>query len=241
MCLTVLVLTAQANPTAAIVHHSPFGACNVQESLNLDTPVKLKRWLDEHGVAYSDDADETTLRTAVVRRVKRIKKEAMPISTQRSLFKEALSISSLVQLLNRIRRTEDTNITFKTIVAIIDDISPDIVKDKHGVGKEAVCTGLVYNGVCYKCNATVDPVRAYSFTLSLRDVQDSTIKVNVMASHDAGVQLFACGPEQYDALNATQQGDVVEKATEVKVNIAVRISWDANRGDAIVIAYAIKP
>ena len=174
---------------------------SVQDSLQLNTPAKLKRWLTDHDVQFDADADDSTLRTAVVRRIKRLRKEAMPASTQRSLFKESIHLTAFIELLNDIRRTQNSTTTFKTIVAVVDDISPDVVKDKHAVGKTAACTGMVYDGKCYKCNEIVKPVRAFSFTMILRSVHDASVKFNLSASHDAGVQLFMCSPEEFDALS----------------------------------------
>ena len=149
----------------------------------LNTPVKLKRWLDDNSVTYDADDNEDVLRTMVKRRMKRHARETTSLPAARQIIKDPISLHAFMSEMDAIRQSHDTKIMYRTVVARIDKMAPEVLKKKHHAQSvRDACRGFVYNGTCYTCSAVVEGVDVYSFTVSVVDVNNAARSINLPVS-----------------------------------------------------------
>lgn len=175
------------------------------------------------------------LRTKVKRRMKRIAKEAMSDGARRALFKEHLTVKGLLEHTRYLKAVASDETKWATVRGKIDDFAPDLVKLKHTI--EGGCRGGVFMNKCWECNAITEGVKAFSFSLKIRDIDDEGTMVRLTASNTAGEAIFGMNAATFDGLDQTVQGDIIEKKTETTVVLSLSLKYDKMKDSMWVNAY----
>ena len=183
----------------------------------IDTPEKVKEYLNAEGIEYDDAADNSWLYTLAKRRLKRrLFDEGAPVQRKSRNVGVARSLKDLMACLARLEAkgnaSGEEEKAWPTVRFAIEDM-PDagtLVGLKHQIADSDMCTGNVVDSVCNRCHSHVPGVPAYSFKLLAKDTAESSVQLGIHVSHKGACELFKMGAAELRALSLGEQGRMIE-------------------------------
>ena len=103
---------------------------------------------------------------------------------------------------------------------------------------DAPCTGLVVDGVCRGCRASVPGVLGYGFDLWLVDRNSSKYTLHVKAAESAGASLFGMPASEFSRLSKMELGEKIESVTFETYSLG--IFYKVTDGDLVTVAFDMK-
>ena len=123
------------------------------------------------------------------------------------------------------------------VIFVLDEVSPVIVKLKHSTGVDAHCRGNIENGVCRGCGSTTVGVLAYSFTMVIRDIKDSTVKLKVGCSASAGESLFKKSADEYFKMDRNTHDTLFYSVFEEPFYGGIKLNFDQSKEETFVLCF----
>ena len=215
---------------SAIVARAPS-----QEKLN--TPQKLKRYLEDNGVTVTPDSSTKYLRCMAKKHMAKLRMADSTPEQRRAEFKGdyGISIKQVTKIVEEKRAIGAADTEWLTVKCVLTNVSPDIVKVKHEVGSTASCRGLVRNGVCSRCKQSTAGVIGYSFQAILADLDDETVSITVACAEKAGDALFDMTASSFSKLSeataTAKAGDLLYEPYA----FTLKIEYDAGKNEVVLI------
>ena len=172
----------------------------------IDTPEKVRTYLQEQQIAHDDNACDAHLFMLARRRLRRRLFQDGAISRASRINPAlALSVEDLIKTLHRIRNKAADSGTvqkiYPTVTFKIDEWpDPNVVCLKHQVADDNKCKGRVVDGACNRCYCVVPGVLAYSFQVHIEDNTQPLATLTAWVSDKGGAALFGMPADQFNAL-----------------------------------------
>ena len=204
---------------------------------DFSTPQKVREFLDDNDVTYTEEDSEGDLLKKARKRAKTLSR-GTPQSAAKKLFAatKAHSVASLRRKVDSTPDIPEGNCVWTSVLCVIDDLFDlPLVKLKHGVGTTATCRGLIKDGTCRGCNSVVPGVYGYAFNIMVMDKDDRHTKYVLTGSEGAGTALFGMSGAAFAQLSRDEQQARIEAITEERVVFGVQIRGKSD--EHLVLAY----
>ena len=207
--------------------------CAFQDLKLINTPTKVKKYLDTEGVEYDAQLPPSTLRLKAKARMKRKLDETTSVEAQRDLFQEAplKTVTDLIEMMEVVKSNKTK--CFMRVKFNITSISPDVVRLKHAEEHNAPCRGIITAGKCNFCQTYVPGVVCYSFMLMINDVDHDEVVCKTIAAKVLGTSIFQMSAEAFSNLSSQARADVIESAMTRTYRAGTHIHPDDKTGGAI--------
>ena len=182
-----------------------------REDIDLESRDAVKKYLDDEGIEYDDDAPFAYLQNRVRARMRRkLSKEEREAS-----FKKLAAIDKARPLADVKRAMDefaddylggaDTKDKLFTSARCIIDTLPDeqVVKNKHHFDWQR-CRGNIVRGQCRQCRVFTPGELGYSFPVVIRDEKNQNV-LYANVSDKGGTALFGMSAVQFNALSHAEK------------------------------------
>ena len=214
---------------------------DAQDKTILDSPVRVKTYLTEQGIEYDPGTDASVLRGRAKARMKRIRAEGLSSSAKRLMFQDsnALTLKNLFEIVESIKSKGVKHEVHYKIRFCFEDIQFDVIADKHGVGRNAKCSGRVRDGRCMKCKETgVIPVLAYSFKAKIHEINDEDTTTQVLCTESAGETMFGMPATMFNFQSESDRLSLIENISNVPVHAGLWINFSPP-DDLLLLVYDV--
>ena len=193
--------------------------------------VKLKTFLTANGVPFDPNMSSKGLRLLCKRRILRLKH----FQAERPLQGVHAS-ESLAQYKARITKMVDNNFgpkVFPSFNCKLLWIEPDVTIIRHS----KLCRGVITGGMCNareckEADRNSDGEHAFNITMVLCDLEDSTELLNLKGYAKTGSIIFEKTAADVAAMTDDERADILEKWSEVALNVSVHLEYNIAKGTA---------
>ena len=196
----------------------------------------LIQYLQQESIDIPDTEDTRSIRAAVIRRLKRRRREQERRDLAGAVFgyQTALSLAQVKAIASEMVSADIECRRFEKVIFKIDDISDDVIAMRH----LPECKGLIQNGKCKSCGETTDGQAAFKLELVLEDVKDASVKLETGGGDALGNALFKKSASVVQAMSRSELDDVVETWVEVPILASMCLAYNTSMGK--VSAYPFK-
>ena len=213
------------------------------------TPEKMKEYLDEEGVEYQSDMEDSYLKGLCVRRAKRkagnnndqrAKRSLLSGDTATTVAKIKKIMAKMLEQNKDFQPGDSRNSLFKIGVRfIIDEIPHKVTMRKHSLNNNE-CKGNIVDGQCKKCGMYTDGVVGYSFETLIKDPETDDLLLKVRFNDNAASSLIGMSAAAFNNLAdrmAAMDKLVLEKVEEIPILGDMVIKFDPIAEDFLTIVY----
>ena len=151
----------------------------------------------------------------------------------------ALSVTDLKKRIDYSRENLLLDKSFLRVKYIIDDITDEVTVLRHTDVADG-CRGRIVGGRCATCNDITPGVLNWSFEITIRDIEDSSVEMCVPCYKGCGASLFKMSPAEFEDFPADKQADLKETWCGVPVLSGAMLMFDDNGDHAKIFLYNLK-
>jgi len=215
--------------------------CCAQDNTILESPIKVKKFLEKHNIAYEPGTPERVLRGKAKARMKSIRDEGISPEAKRIKMTggNSLSVTALNEIVLRIRgKNEDVEKHYRVDLTI-EELPGEFTVLKHESGVLATCKGKIFNGACQQCFMNTDGIPTYSYRAKIADIDDDKVTTLVTCAEGAGTTMFKMRADEFHAKTRAIQKDLMEKVMCIPMNAGVWIKYSKAKDDMLIVMYGV--
>jgi len=223
--------------------HTPLASlCAPQDEKILQSPVKVKKFLEAHNIAYDPATPERVLKGKAKARMKMIAEEGISSDEKRRKFagkSSSLSVKALKEIAQKMASDDETAKAFYRVEFTIDELSStDVVQLKHEVGWPVNCAGFVRNNKCLKCGLDTPGIPSYSFRAILADLEDDKCTIVVNGKDGAGTSMFGMTADAFYLSTSAVKKEKIEAVLCAPASAQVSMQYTkGGPGDPLISVY----